>query len=80
MKTLSSGVRNMYIGYWTLGIMGENINTIETIKMKFEAIKNLIIAKEIAMDWFYEIKVYDKKFFVVDNGENGYTAMLPREY
>ncbi len=31
-------------------------------------------------DWFYEIEAAGHRFFVCDNGEDGYTAMLPEEY
>jgi hypothetical protein len=31
-------------------------------------------------DWFYQIEVGGQRFFVADNGEDGYTAMLPEEY
>lgn len=31
-------------------------------------------------DWFYSVEINGKKYFVADNGEFGYTAMLPEEY
>lgn len=31
-------------------------------------------------DWFYKVDVDGKDYFVADNGEFGYTAMLPGEY
>ena len=31
-------------------------------------------------DWFYELEVDGQRFFAVDNGEEGYTLMLPEEY
>ena len=31
-------------------------------------------------DSFYLIEVDGQRFFVADNGEDGYTAMLPEEY
>lgn len=31
-------------------------------------------------DWFYEVRVGQIRFFVCDNGEDGFTAMLPSEY
>ncbi len=33
-----------------------------------------------ANDWFYDVDYKGKKYFIVDNGELGYTAMLPDEY
>ena len=31
-------------------------------------------------DWFYKITISGKDYFVADNGEFGFTAMLPDEY
>lgn len=31
-------------------------------------------------DWFYELEVDGQRFFAADNGERGYTVMLPEEY
>ena len=31
-------------------------------------------------DWFYKIEVDGKDYFVTDNGQFGFTAMLPSEY
>jgi hypothetical protein len=31
-------------------------------------------------DWFYKIEIDGQSYFVADNGEDGYTAMLPEEY
>ena len=31
-------------------------------------------------DYFYSVEVFGRKFYVVSNGEMGYTAMLPDEY
>jgi hypothetical protein len=31
-------------------------------------------------DWFYKFVIDGQVFFVADNGEDGYTAMLPEEY
>ncbi len=31
-------------------------------------------------DWFYSVEIDGKKYFIADNGEFGYTAMLPDEY
>ena len=31
-------------------------------------------------DWFYSLKVDGHRFFAADNGEDGYTVMLPEEY
>lgn len=32
------------------------------------------------VDWFYVLDVDQYRFFAVDNGEDGYTVMLPEEY
>lgn len=31
-------------------------------------------------DWFYQLEVDGYNLFAVDNGEDGYTVMLPDEY
>ena len=31
-------------------------------------------------DWFYSVAYKGKTYFIADNGEFGYTAMLPEEY
>ncbi len=31
-------------------------------------------------DWFYSFSIQGQQFFVCDNGEDGYTVMLPEEY
>ncbi len=31
-------------------------------------------------DWFYKVDYRGKTYFIVDNGECGYTAMMPEDY
>lgn len=66
-----------FIGLVTLGVkelfdldptLGEEVSK----QFNLEALK-----KE---DWFYEFKVKKHRFFACDNGEIGYTVMLPSEY
>lgn len=63
-----------FIGIWTRGMMQETAETREAVEQAFARQAK---AKD---DWFYAITVGGKKFFVADNGEFGYTAMLPEEY
>ncbi len=63
-----------FIGVWTRGMMQESSETREAVEKEFDR-----LARE-KDDWFYAIEVAGKKFFVADNGEFGYTAMLPEEY
>lgn len=66
--------RPKFIGVWTIGMMQESSETREAVEKEFNR-----LARE-KDDWFYAITVDGKKFFVADNGEWGYTAMLPDEY
>ena len=63
-----------FIGVWTCGLAAESSELRQKIEIAFNAMAK---AKE---DWFYKIEVDGKEFFVADNGEFGYTAMLPSEY
>jgi hypothetical protein len=65
---------NKFIGVWTIGMMQETSETREAVEKEFH---RLVRLKD---DWFYAITVDGKKFFVAENGEFGYTAMLPAEY
>ena len=75
------GVRQMtgmkYIGVVTIGVS-------ELVKKTPDFLEKLLsaFAEEAHRvdDWFYEIEVDGHRFFVADNGEDGYTAMLPEEY
>lgn len=61
-----------FIGVWTCGMMelaGEDREVIEGV-----------FNKAPKGDHFYSINLGERKFFVVENGERGYTAMLPEEY
>jgi len=31
-------------------------------------------------DWFYAVVIEEKKYFIAQNGSNGFTIMLPEEY
>lgn len=55
-------------------MMQESSETREAIEKEFTR-----LAQE-QDDWFYCIAVNARKFFVAENGEFGYTAMLPEEY
>ena len=59
---------------WTSGMMELPSETREKVEKEFNK-----AAKE-KNDWFYKINVDGKDYFVADNGEMGYTAMLPNEY
>ena len=37
------------------------------------------LASTMIDDWFYAVEYKGKKYFIADNGEFGYTAMLPDE-
>ena len=63
-----------FIGVWTQGLACESSELRERIESRFN-----IITKE-KDDWFYNIEVEGISYFVVDNGEFGYTAMLQEEY
>jgi hypothetical protein len=66
--------RPKFIGVWTLGLMQESSATREAVEREFNR-----LAQE-RDDWFYAVTVNGRKFFVAENGELGYTAMLPEEY
>lgn len=63
-----------FIGVWTPGLMAESSEVREKLEVAF----NTIARKQ--EDWFYNVEIDGKVFFVADNGEFGYTAMLPEEY
>lgn len=63
-----------FIGVWTCGLAAESSELREKIEIAFDT-----MAKE-QDDWFYKIEIDGKDYFVADNGELGYTAMLPEEY
>lgn len=71
MKTLAT----KFIGVWTIGTMQLSSETREAIERGFaEAVK------KNPSDWFYKVTIDGRDYFVADNGEFGYTAMLPDEY
>ncbi|MDP1689487.1 MAG: hypothetical protein Q8L47_05190 [bacterium] len=63
-----------FIGVWTQGLIAEPSELREKIEIAFNA-----MAKE-KEDWFYKVVINGNDYFVADNGEFGYTAMLPSEY
>lgn len=63
-----------FIGVWTPGLAAESSELRQKIEIAFNA-----MAKE-KDDWFYKVEVDGKDYFVADNGEFGFTAMLPEEY
>lgn len=63
-----------FIGVWTPGLMTESSEVREKLELAFSQ-----MARE-QDDWFYSVEINGKKYFVADNGEFGYTAMLPEEY
>ena len=67
-----SGTYPHFIGVWTCGMM-------ELASEDREAVENAF-NKAPKGDHFYSITLGDRKIFVVENGEFGYTAMLPDEY
>lgn len=63
-----------FIGTWTRGMMELPSEIRELVEKDFNR-----QARE-RDDWFYVIVVRGQKYFIADNGEFGYTAMLPNEY
>lgn len=61
-----------FIGIWTRGMMNE--------PSEARAFLERWLAVLPANDWFYDVDYKGQKYFLVDNGEFGYTAMLPDEY
>lgn len=74
LAVMKRQAKDMFIGVWTTGMMQETSQTREAVEREFTR-----LAKE-TIDWFYVIRVNGKEFFVAENGECGYTAMLPDEY
>jgi hypothetical protein len=66
-----------YIGYITDGV---KVLAKEQPEMLDKLLRAFSEAVHKHQDWFYQIEVDGKRFFVADNGEDGYTAMLPEEY
>ncbi len=66
-----------YIGYLTIGVR-------ELVDQHPDLLAKLLdrFAVEVRRheDWFYEVVIDGFTFFMADNGEDGYTAMLPSEY
>lgn len=67
-----TGNYSHFIGLWTIGMM-------ELTSFQREAIEQAFNAAPKG-DHFYSIEMDGQKFFVAENGEFGYTAMLPSEY
>lgn len=66
---------NKFIGAWTIGVMQVSSETREAIEREF-----IKAVKANPNDWFYKVTACGQDFFVAENGEFGYTAMLPDEY
>ena len=63
-----------FIGVWTSGLMLLS----PAIRQEIEKVFN---AKSKAKDdWFYKVTINGNDYFVADNGQFGYTVMLPEEY
>jgi hypothetical protein len=45
-----------------------------------EAARKLSEQQKEKADWFYSVVIEEKKYFIAQNGSNGYTLMLPEEY
>ncbi|MDI6716698.1 MAG: hypothetical protein QME63_07125 [Actinomycetota bacterium] len=65
---------NQFIGVWTIGLMELPSEARELVEKEFNRQVGEID------DWFYVVVVNGKKYFVAENGEFAYTAMLPDEY
>jgi hypothetical protein len=65
---------NKFIGVWTLGMMCLSSDIREAVERKF------LRESKVVDDWFYAVEVDGQKYFIAENGEFGYTAMLPSEY
>lgn len=65
---------NKFIGVWTIGMMQMSSATREAVEQDFDR------QSREKDDWFYTVVVNGNKYFVAENGEFGYTAMLPEEY
>jgi hypothetical protein len=66
-----------YIGCITSGVQALAKEQPEMLDKLLRAFSKEVHSRE---DWFYQIEVDGKRFFVADNGKDGYTAMLPEEY
>ena len=66
-----------YIGVITIGV-SELVNRTPGLLEKL--LRAFAEEAHQVDDWLYEIEVDGHRFFVADNGEDGYTAMLPEEY
>ena len=65
---------NKYIGLVTPGVQEKGATVMMLIN---EAFTKSVLDHE---DFFYCVEVQGEKYYVQDNGEMGYTAMLPDEY
>lgn len=63
-----------FIGIRTQGLAAESSELRQKIELAFNA------ASKETDDWFYNVVIDGKNYFIADNGEFGYTAMLPDEY
>lgn len=49
-------------------------------KFMNEAARKLDEQRRKKSDWFYSIEIDSKKYFIAENGSNGFTLMKPEEY
>lgn len=63
-----------FIGVWTCGLASKPSAVREKIETAFNK------AAREKDDWFYKIVIDGNSYFVADNGQFGYTAMLAEEY
>lgn len=66
-----------YIGVITVGVK-ELVD--KTPGLLEKVLKAFAEQSHQVNDWFYVIEVDGYRFFAADNGEDGYTLMLPEEY
>ena len=66
-------MRHKFIGVWTRNILAQ------TDSATREFLENWLASRTID-DWFYNVEYDGQMFFIADNGEFGYTAMMPDDY
>ncbi len=66
-----------YIGFLAKGAEDLVREDDDLLRKLFNAFATEVHGRD---DWFYDITVDGHEFFFVDNGMDGYTAMLANEY
>lgn len=59
---------------------GKEFSIEEFNRFVSEAARKLSEQQEKKSDWFYSVVIENKKYFIAQNGSNGFTLMLPEEY